>query len=128
MSLLDTLRAGIKTADKVTKPLQSDVVYVRVTARDAYGAPSAYADPVTLKAIVDFRAVPVRNKEGITVYSSATLTFLSVADIEEATSGTGVDTDDLFTLADSTTGKVLSIGGFMDAVTTKPIPLTVMIG
>jgi hypothetical protein len=128
MGLLDTLRSGIKTADKILKPLQSTVSYQRVTARDAYGAPSTFASAVSLKAIVDFRAVPVRDKEGTVVYSSAVLTFLDPAAVVSVTNGDGVDTDDIFVLADGTTGKVLSIGGFMDPGTTKPIPLTVMLG
>lgn len=128
MSLLDVLRSGIKIADKITKPLQATVSYQRVTARDAYGEPSVYGSVVPLKAIVDFKAVPVRTKEGITAYTSAVVTLLDVDAIVSATNGAGVDVDDLFTLADGTTGKVLSIGGFMDAGTTKPIPTTVMLG
>lgn len=128
MSLLDGLRTGIKIADAVLKPLEADVTYQRVTARDGYGEPSAFATAVILKAIVDFKSVPVRNKEGITVYSSATLTFLDLAAIEAATSGAGMDVDDLFTLAGGHKGKVLSLGGFMDAGTTRPLPTTVMLG
>lgn len=128
MSLLDTLRAGVRTIDKATKALQVDVTYTRVTARDEYGEPSAYSAPTTLKAVVDFVNIPVRNKEGITVYTRATLTLLDVDAIAAATSGEGVDTDDLFTLADGSVGKVLSIGGFMDAVNFGPIPTTVMLG
>lgn len=104
------------------------MTYQQVNERDAYGAPSSYGSAVALTAIVDFRSVPVRDKNGVTVYSSATLTFLDLAAIEAATGGTGMDYDDLFVLADGTTGKVLSLGGFMDAGTTRPLPTTVMIG
>jgi len=128
MGLLDVLRSGIKTADKILKPLESTVSYQRVMTRDEYGAPATYASPVFIPAIVDFKSVPVRNKEGITIYSSATLTFLDLATIEEVTSNAGFYADDEFILPDGTTGKVLSLGGFMDAGTTRPLPTTVMIG
>lgn len=127
MSLLDVLRSGIKLADKITKPLQSDVTYYRASRQDGYGAPTL-GTGVPLKAIVDFRSVPTRDSNGITVYSSATLTLLDAAAVVSATNGEGVDVDDIFVLADGTKGKVLSIGGFMDAGTEKPIPLTVMLG
>lgn len=128
MSLLDVVRSAVRVADKVTKPLQADVTYVRVTARDAYGAPSSFSSPTTLKAIVDFANVPTRNKEGVTVTARATLTMLDVAEIVAKTGGHGVDTDDEFTLADGSVGKVLNIGGFMDAGTYGPIPTTVYLG
>ena len=132
MALIDVLRSGVKTADKVTKSFQSNVSYQRVTARDAYGEPSAYSSAVTVKAVVDFRSVPVRDKQGITVYASATITILDAAEVSRITSGQGVDTDDVFILADGTKSKVLSIGGFLDPSSTvgksKPIPTTVMIG
>jgi len=128
MSLLDVIRSGVKTIDKVIKPLQTSVTYVRVTARDSYGAPTTFSSPTTLKAIVDFTNAPTRNKEGITVTARATLTMLDVAEIVAKTGGQGVDTDDEFTLADGSVAKVLSIGGFMDAGTYKPIPTTVMLG
>jgi hypothetical protein len=128
MGLLDTLRSGIKTAHKVLKTLEAPVTYQQVSSRDAYGAPVSYGGEVSLTAIVDFRAVPVRGQDGITVYSSATLTFLDLAAIETATGGTGFAVGDSFVLADGTTGKVLSLGGFMDPGTTRPLPTTVMLG
>lgn len=128
MGLLDVLRAGIKTADKITKPLQANVSYVRVTARDAYGAPSAYATAVTLKAIVDQKQRPVRTRSGIETVSSATLTFLDVAVIARVTNSQGIDSDDQFTLPDGTTSKVLALGGFVDAGTAQPVATEVMLG
>lgn len=128
MSLLTALQSGIKTANKITKPLQAEVSYQRVASMDGYGEPPTTPSVKTLHAIVDFRSVPTRNKEGITVHSMATLTFLDAAEVVAATSGHGVDVDDLFTLADGSKGKVLSIGGLMDAGTEKPLPLTVIIG
>lgn len=128
MSLLDSLRSGIKTADKITKPLQPTVSYVRVTARDAYGAPSTFASAVGLRGIVEFKAVPVRTKEGVTTMTWAVIDLLDIAAIVAATGGEGVSSDDQFTLSDGRTGKVLNIGGFVDAGTTHPIATTVMLG
>ena len=130
MALLDVLRGGVKTIHKITKAgkLQAPVSYVRVTARDEYGAPSSFSGAVSLTAIVDFANHLVRNKEGVEVMARATLTFLSVDDIVAATGGAGVDEDDQFTLADGSKGKVVGIGGFMDSVTYGPIPLTVHLG
>jgi len=130
MALLDTLRAGVETLNKITRTgkLQTAVSYQRVTARDAYGAASAFSSPVPLKAIIDFTGRPVRNKEGITVMATATLTFLSVSEVAAATNNAGVDEDDQFTLANGRVSKVVSIGGFMDSITYGPIPLTVYLG
>ena len=54
MSLLDALRAGIKVADKVTKPLQATVIYEREASVDHYGNVTPNS-PVSLRAIVDNR-------------------------------------------------------------------------
>jgi len=128
MSLLDTLRKGVLTIDKATKSLQTSVSYVKNSAHDEYGAPATVAAATTLKAIVDYRHVPVRSKEGITVMASATLTLLNVQEVYDATGGLGVDTDDEFTLPDGSKSKVISVGGFMDAGTYGPIPLTIYLG
>jgi len=128
MGLLDTLRSGIKTAHSILTPLEAPVTYQQVAARDGYGVPTSLGGEVALTAIVDFKAVPVRGQGGITVYSSAVLTFLDLAAIEAATGGEGFAVGDSFVLADGTTGKVLSLGGFMDAGTTRPLPTTVMLG
>ena len=128
MGLLDVLRSGIKTAHNVLNPLEANVTYRRVVARDGYGEPTSFGTETTLTAIVDFKSVPVYIKEGVVVYSSATLTFLDLAAIETATGAVGFAVGDLFTLADGTKGKVLSLGGFMDAGTTRPLPTTVMLG
>lgn len=111
-----------------TRSLQTAVSYVRVTARDEYGAPTTYAAATSLHAVVDFVNAPVRNREGVTVMARATLTMLDVDEVVAATNNEGVDTDDEFTLPDGSTGKVLSIGGFMDPGTFGPIPLTVYLG
>lgn len=128
MSLLDVLRTGVKIADQVTKSVQATVSYQRVTARDAYGAPSVFAAPVQLRAVVDFKAAPVRTREGITTVSRATIDLLDVVAVAAATNGEGIDEDDVFILPDGSGGKILDVGGFVDAGTTNPIATTVMLG
>ncbi len=127
MSLLDVLRSGVAIADKITKPLQSpSVMFARMTGRDGYGP--TYAAPVALHAIVDYKAVQVRTKDGVLSVTRATITLLDIAEIVAATGGDGIGNDDVFTLPDGDTGPTLDIGGFVDAGTGHPIATTVMLG
>jgi len=126
MSLLDALRAGIKVADQITKPLQATVSYVRETGNDAYGP--TFAAAVSLRAIVDYKAAQVRTREGVLTVSRATITLLNIAEVVTATGGAGIGNNDVFTLPDGDTGPTLDIGGFVDAGTGHPIATTVMLG
>ena len=126
MSLLDVLRAGVKLADKVTKPLQSTVQYERETTGDGYGV--TFLPPVPLRAIVDFNSKQVRTADGVLTVTRATIELLDVAEIVAATGGEGIGNSDKFTLPDGDTGPTLDIGGFIDAGTGHPIATTVMIG
>jgi hypothetical protein len=127
MSILDALRAGVKVADSVTKPLQPLVSYERCTGTDEFGT-RTFAAPVTMHAIIDFKAVPVRTKDGITTVTRATLELLSILEVVLATSGEGIADEDRFTLPDGSTGPILDVGGFIDASTGHPIATTVMLG
>jgi hypothetical protein len=126
MSLLDTLRSAVKIADKVTKPLQPQVAYERATTQGGYGV--SYASKKYLRAIVDYRSVQTRTKEGQLTVSRATIMLLDIAEVVAATNGQGIGNDDRFTLPDGDTGPILDIGGFVDAGTGNPIATTVMIG
>jgi hypothetical protein len=126
MSLLDVLRSGVKTLDKITKPLQAMVMYQRATTNTGYGI--NYLAAVPLKAIVDYKAVQVRTREGTLTVSRAIITLLDVAAVKTATAGLGIGNDDIFTLPDGDTGPILDIGGFVDAGDTSLIPTTVMLG
>lgn len=128
MSLLDAVRAGIKVADKVTKPLQATVTYERETTdATGYGG-RTYDSPILLRAIVDFGRKQVRTKEGILTVTRATIDLLDVAAIVAATGGLGIGNNDRFTLPDGDTGPILDISGFVDAGTGQPVATTVMIG
>jgi hypothetical protein len=128
MSLLDVLRAGVKIADNVTKPLQATVTYQRVTASDGYGEPSPLGSAVQLRAIVDYTARQVRTPQGVLTVTRATIDLLDIAAVVAATNGEGIGNNDKFTLPDGDTGPILDIKGFIDAGTGHPIATTVMLG
>jgi hypothetical protein len=128
MSLLDALRAGVKVADSVTKPLQATVTYYKaVPDTSGYGT-FTYPTAVTLRAIVDFARKQVRTREGILTVTRATIDLLDVAAVVAATGGEGIGNDDRFVLPDGDTGPILDISGFIDAGTGQPIATTVMLG
>lgn len=126
MSLLDVVRAGVKVANKVTRPLQAVVMYAREIGEDSYGA--VFAPPVPLHAIVDFKARMVRTKDGTLTATRATITLLDIDEVVAATAGEGIGNNDMFTLPDGDTGPTLDLDGFVDAGTGHPIATTVMQG
>lgn len=127
MSLLDVVRSGVATADKITKPLQASVTYERYLSEDGYGT-KTYGTPVTLRAIVDYVSVQVRTASGQLTVSRAVITLLDVVAIVAATSGAGIDNNDKFTLPDGDTGPILDIRGFVDAGTGHPVATEVVLG
>lgn len=127
MGLLETLRSGVKLADKVTKPLQATVRYERAKGNDGYGKPT-YASVVQLRAIVDFARKQVRTQSGELTVTRATIDLLDIDAVVRATNGEGIGNDDRFTLPDGDTGPILDISGFIDAGTGNPIATTVMLG
>lgn len=128
MGLLDILRSGIKIADKVTKDLQATVTYQRAVApTDGYGT-FTYPTSVSLRAIVDYRARPVRGNDGVMTVTHATIDLLDVEALAAATADEGVGPHDKFILPDGSTGPVLDVAGFVDRGTGKPIATTVMLG
>lgn len=128
MGLLDALRAGVKTADKVTKSLQATVTYARaVPDTSGYGT-FTYPTSVPLRAIVDFARKQVRTPQGELTVTRATIDLLDIAAIVAATNGEGISNNDRFILPDGDTGPILDISGFIDAGTGHPIATTVMLG
>lgn len=128
MSLLDAVRAGIKVADKVTKPMQAEVMYLRAVADTSGYGNFTYPSSFPLRAIVDFSSKQVRTKDGILTVTRATVGLLDVAKVVEATAGQGIGNDDRFILPDGDVGIVLDISGFIDAGTGHPVATTVMLG
>lgn len=128
MSLLDALRAGVKIADSVTKPLQAEVTYERAAVDSAGYGDLTYSAPVKLRAIVDFARKQVRTPSGELTVTRATIDLLDVAAVVAATGGLGIGNNDRFTLPDGDTGPILDISGFIDAGTGQPVATTVMLG
>ena len=127
MSLLDTLRAGVKIADTVTKPLQPSVTYERYLSSGVSGGKN-YAAPVQMRAIVDWKQKQVRTATGILSVSRAAVMFLDIKEMVAATAGEGISDNDRITLPDGTTGPILDMAGFIDAGTGHPIATEVFLG
>jgi hypothetical protein len=127
MGLLETLRAGIKLADKVTKPLQATVTYERALTSTGYGG-FEYAAAIELRAIVDYASKMVRTQSGVLTVTRATIDLLDIDAVVAATNGEGIGNDDVFTLPDGDTGAILDLSGFVDAGTGHPVATTVMLG
>lgn len=127
MGLLDIVRSAVKTADKVTKDLQSTVTYRRRTGQGFEGDPT-FSAPVQLRAVVDWRQRQVRTQSGLLSVSRASVTFLDVSALLAATGGAGIDDNDEITLPDGTIGPILDIGGFVDRGTGVPVATEVFLG
>jgi hypothetical protein len=128
MGLLETVRAGIKIADAVTKDLQATVLYERAIGTDGYGSP-LFAPAVPLRAVVDYASKQVRTRDGILTVTRVTLGLLDVEAVVAATSGEGIGNDDRFTLPDGdVAGPVLDVSGFVDRGTGHPVATQVMLG
>lgn len=125
MSILDALRSGIKTADKVTKPLQATVTYKRAGANTGYGV--AETSGKKLRAIVDWKSGQTR-VDGVIRHYNVTIDLLDIKAVVAATGGLGIQTNDVFILPDGSTQPIINTGGFIDAGTGHPIATTVMLG
>jgi hypothetical protein len=127
-SILDALRAGIKVADQVTKPLQPIVLYEQVTGKNEYGV-FQYASPYSMHAIVEEHPQRVPTREGILTEAKATLTLLSILELVVATSGEGIGVNDRFTDTRNRKWLVVALGpDVIDAGTGIPLVTTVYLG
>ncbi len=127
MSLVDTIRLAVSTANKVTKPLQAIVQYERYISSTGRGVRN-YAAVVPMTALVDWTAVRVRTQGGEEILSRATITFLDITALLSVTAGKGIQEDDRLTLPDGTQGPILDLSGFIDAGTGIPYATKVMLG
>lgn len=132
MSLLDTLRAGVAIANSVTKPLQATVQFRHYVSSDESGArvynPPEGSPATELLAIVDWKQKQLRTSEGILSVSRASVMFLDVNALSDATGGEGVNDLDMIVLPDGTTGPILDMSGFIDAGTGEPLATEVWLG
>lgn len=127
MSLLDTLRLGVRIADKVTKPLQPNVTFSHYTGSNEFGD-KTYTAPVPLRAIIDWKQKQLRTQGGVLSVSRASVLFLDIDKLKAATNNEGVDDNDLVVLPDGTTGPILDMGGFIDAGTGIPLATEIFLG
>jgi len=127
MSLLTILRSGVKTIDKIVKPLEPFVTYERFTPDPTtYG--SNFLPAIQLRAIVDWKQAQVRTQSGVLTVSRAMVMFLDIKALVAATAGQGISENDRITLPDGTTGPILDMAGFIDAGTGHPIETEVFLG
>lgn len=127
MSLLDVLRTGVAIANSVTKDIQATVSYKRMTSKDYMGKPS-YGTPVSLRAIVEQKQQQIRTGTGVLNVARSSVLFLDINALMTATSGNGIDDEDVITLPDGTTGPILAYDGFVDAGTGKLLATQVYLG
>lgn len=134
MSLIQALRAGVKTLNAVTKSggLQALVEFRHFVYVDEYGnktyLPAIGQPAAQLQAIVDWKQRQVRTTTGILSVSRASVTFLDVAALAAATNNEGVADEDIIVLPDGTTGPILDMSGFIDGGTGQPLATEVFLG
>lgn len=132
MSLLDVVRSAVAIVDGVTAPLQATVSFRHYVSSDAYGTklytPDESLPAAQLKAIVDFKQKQLRTSEGILSVSRASVIFLDIAALLAATNNEGLDDHDIIVLPDGSTGDILDMGGFVDAVLGIPVATEAFLG
>lgn len=127
MGLLNVLRSGVKTANKVTADLQSSFTFRKALSSDGAGG-MTYGSPVTIPAIIEDRQEEVRTLGGEISQSRTHITVLDVAKLSAATNGEGIKEQDEIVLANGEIGTILSISGFVDRGTGLGIVTEIYLG
>lgn len=127
MGLLNVLRSGVKTANKVTADLQSSFTFRKALSSDGAGG-MTYGDPVSIPAIIEDKQEEVRTLGGEISQSKTHITVLDVAKLSAATNGEGIKEQDEIVLANGEIGQILSISGFIDRETELPIVTEIYLG
>ena len=131
MGLADVVRSGVAIANSVTKTLQATVTHKQwIGPSDGYGT-ETYLDAVERTALVEFKQKMIKTGSGQLVMSRATVTFLEpIPPIGAGVDGRQepIDSRDIITLPDGTTGPILDISGFVDSGTNAPFFGAVSIG
>lgn len=132
MGLLNVLRSGVKVADKLTRDLQAETYYRRYVSSDGAGGktydPPESSPAVTLLAIVEDKQEIVRTLAGEMSQSKTHITYLDLPAVYAATGGNGIKEQDMISLQNGETGRILAIAGFMDAGNGQLIPSEVFLG
>lgn len=127
MGLLNVLRSGVKTANKVTNDLQSSFTFRKYLSSDGAGGVT-YGSPVSIPAIIEDKQEEVRTLGGEISQSKTHITVLDVAKLSDATNGEGVKEQDEIVLANAEIGTILSISGFIDRGTELPLVVEIYLG
>jgi hypothetical protein len=128
MSLNAIIRNGIAIADNVTRDLQGVVMHQSWLGTSGSGDVT-FSAAVSRRALIDESEKPRFSQAGQLILTKAQLTFLDpIAPQEAAGRVNPVDSRDIFTLPDGTTGPVVSTSGFIDAETNQPYMISVTLG
>jgi hypothetical protein len=128
MSLLNALRAGIKVADKVTKPLQPTVTIAPWTGSDGFGV-NTYGAPVTYRAIVNQEQKSIFDDSGNEVLTQAYVAILTPITPNGAAGRVEpIDRRDRVTLPDGTIAPIVKTSGFIDAGIGRPMFSEIWLG
>lgn len=132
MGLLNVVRSAVKTVDKATRDLQSTTLFRKYVSSSGSGAkiynPPISSPAISLKAIVEDRQEMVRTLSGELSQSKTSIEYLDISALLSATNSEGVKENDLIVLQNGETGRILAVGGFIDAGTGIPIATTVFMG
>ena len=130
MSLVDVLRAGVATIDKVTGDggIQLNITHEAWTGHDAHGAPT-YAAGVTISAIVERKSRLVRLTNGELVTAKAAIN-IPRAIVSNGATGRHepIDVRDKITLPDGDSGPILDTQGLYDSATNAPMFHEIFLG
>jgi len=129
VALDSIVRNAIKTANKVSKPVQCSVTHRRwISNKDGFGEKNF--DTVTRPALVEKNLEKFVKEDGQVTGVQARLTFLTVVEPQGSTGrDEPIDSRDEFVLPDGTTGPIVAmVGGVVDPVTKKGFLLVGMLG
>lgn len=128
MSLLTILRSGIKQARSITLDLQPVIQHKAWIGQNVYGEP-VYAPAISRNAIVNVENHLHHTSSGEVVDTAAYVAILEPIK-PNGTPGRQepIDGRDLIILPDGTTGPIVSIEGFFDAETKRPMFSEVWLG
>jgi len=129
MALNAAIQSAVRTADKVTKSLQEEVLHQAWYGQDGFGAPML-GPAISRRAIVDRTRRKSLLMDGKLIEVRAILTFLGEIEADGAEGrDEPIDPRDILTLAsDELTGPILKVEKMHDPVSGRPYMLTVQLG
>jgi hypothetical protein len=129
MSLANIVRSGVAIANKVTASLQGTVTIKQWVAQDGFGL-DTFGKTLRIPAIIEMGEKEFDLQDGVSITTKATITFLQPVPVNGAAGRVEpIDTRDILTLPDGTTGPTL-VGAPMivDPASSKPYFQIVGIG